>query len=125
MMGSLKNHRDERVSVSVEELVPQDHFLRAIETTISFDFIEEKLRPYYCKNNGRPSIHPIVLFKMMFIGYFLWYSFRATIGKGDQNEYCLPLVSRFFSIRYNSRSFYNQLESPYSFHSYKYFRRNF
>ncbi|MEW4236764.1 hypothetical protein Q0N71_29260 [Bacillus thuringiensis] len=26
MMGALKNHRDERVSVSVEELVPQDHF---------------------------------------------------------------------------------------------------
>ncbi len=38
MMGALKNHRDERVSVSVEELVPQDHFLRAIEATISFDF---------------------------------------------------------------------------------------
>ncbi|MEC2866499.1 IS5/IS1182 family transposase, partial [Bacillus cereus] len=48
MMGALKNHRDERVSVSVEELVPQDHFLRAIEATISFDFIEEKLHPYYC-----------------------------------------------------------------------------
>ncbi|MGQ4289092.1 IS5/IS1182 family transposase, partial [Bacillus thuringiensis] len=69
-MGALKNHRDERVSVSVEELVPQDHFLRAIEATISLDFIEEKLRPYCCENNGRPSIHPIVLFKMMFIGYF-------------------------------------------------------
>ena len=75
MMGALKNHRDERVSVSVEELVPQDHFLRAIEATISFDFIEEKLRPYYCENNGRPSIHPIVLFKMMFIEYF--YGIRS------------------------------------------------
>ncbi len=75
MMGALKNHRDERVSVSVEELVPQDHFLRAIEATINFDFIEEKLRPYYCENNGRPSIHPIVLFKMMFIGYF--YGIRS------------------------------------------------
>ncbi|CCW07291.1 MULTISPECIES: hypothetical protein [Bacillus] len=40
MMGALKNHRDERVSVSVEELVLQDHFLLAIEATISFDFIE-------------------------------------------------------------------------------------
>ncbi|WP_235604054.1 hypothetical protein [Bacillus gaemokensis] len=36
MMGSLKNHRDERVTVSVEELVPQDHFLRTIEATINF-----------------------------------------------------------------------------------------
>ncbi|MGH0792183.1 hypothetical protein ACQVTU_32150 [Bacillus cereus] len=39
MMGVLKNHRDESVSVSVEELVPQEHFLRTIEATISFDFI--------------------------------------------------------------------------------------
>ena len=56
MMGALKNHRDERVSVSVEELVPQDHFLRAIEATISFDFIEEKLRPYYCERQW-PSVN--------------------------------------------------------------------
>lgn len=75
MMGALKNHRDERVSVSAEELVPQDHFLRTIEATIHFDFIEEKLRPYYCENNGHPSIHPIVLFKMIFIGYF--YGIRS------------------------------------------------
>ncbi|WP_369901461.1 IS1182 family transposase [Bacillus manliponensis] len=75
MMGALKNHRDELVTVSVEELVPQDHFLRAIESSIQFDFIEEKLRPYYCEDNGRPSIHPIVLFKMMFIGYF--YGIRS------------------------------------------------
>lgn len=70
MMGAFKYHRDERVLVSVEALIPQDHFLRVIEATISFDFIEEKLRPYYFKNNGRPSIHSIVLFKMMFIEYF-------------------------------------------------------
>ncbi|EEM68654.1 ISBma2, transposase [Bacillus thuringiensis serovar andalousiensis BGSC 4AW1] len=63
-------------------MVPQDNFLRAIEVTISFDFIEEELRPYYCENNGRPSIHPIVLFKM--IGWiFLRYSFGASIGKRD------------------------------------------
>lgn len=34
MIGVLKKHLDERVTVSVEELVPQDHFLRAIEATI-------------------------------------------------------------------------------------------
>lgn len=59
MMGALKNHRDARVSVSVEELVPLDHFLRAIEATFSFDFIEEKLRPYYCENTGQPEIWQI------------------------------------------------------------------
>ncbi|MGY1423851.1 hypothetical protein [Bacillus cereus] len=42
MMGALKNHRDKRVFVSVENLVLQDHFLRTIEAIISFDFIEKK-----------------------------------------------------------------------------------
>ena len=88
--GCFKNHRDERVSVSVEELVPQDHFLRAIEATISFDFIEEKLRPYYCENNGRPSIHPIVLFKMMFIGYFT--AFVLSVNWKRRLKRILPTV---------------------------------
>ncbi|MCU5408738.1 hypothetical protein OCA16_29965 [Bacillus cereus] len=44
MMGALKNHRNERLSVSVEELVPQDYFLRAIEATICFAFIG-----FWCK----------------------------------------------------------------------------
>jgi hypothetical protein len=56
MMEVFKNHRGERVSVSIEELVLQDHFLRTIEVTIRFHFIEEKLRPYNCENNGRPFI---------------------------------------------------------------------
>lgn len=49
--------------------------MRAVEATIDFSFIEEKLQPYYCEDNGRPSIHPITLFKMMFIGYF--YGIRS------------------------------------------------
>ena len=75
MMGALQNHRNQEVTVSVESLVPVDHFLRAVEATIDFSFIEEKLQPYYCENNGRPSIHPITLFKMMFVGYF--YGIRS------------------------------------------------
>lgn len=75
MMGALKKYRNEPVSVSVAELVPQVHFLRAIGGEISFDFIKAKLHSYYCENNGHPPIHPIVLFKMMFIEYF--YGIRS------------------------------------------------
>ncbi len=69
MMEDLKNHRNERASVFVEELVPQEYLLRAIEAIIGLDFTEGKLRTYYCENKGRPSIHPVGLFKMMSIGY--------------------------------------------------------
>lgn len=55
--------------VSIEQLVPRDHLLRKIHKTISFEFIREKVEGLYCPDNGRPAIDPVVLFKMLFIGY--------------------------------------------------------
>ncbi|MGX1434047.1 transposase [Cytobacillus horneckiae] len=42
---------------------------------IDFTFILEKVRPYNSEDNGRPSLDPLVLFKVMFIGYF--YGIRS------------------------------------------------
>ncbi|MUK90835.1 IS5/IS1182 family transposase, partial [Ornithinibacillus sp. L9] len=64
------NTQNEVEFVSIEDLVPQDHLLRKIDKHIDFSFIIEKVKPYYCEDNGRPSLDPLVLFKMMFIGYF-------------------------------------------------------
>ena len=55
--------------VSIDELVPQDHLLRKIDKYIDFSFIREKVRHLYCEDNGRPALDPVVLFKMLFIGY--------------------------------------------------------
>jgi transposase len=61
--------------VSIEDLVPQDHMLRKIDKYIDFNFIREKVKPLYCEDNGRPAIDPVVLFKMIFLGYF--YGIRS------------------------------------------------
>ncbi|MGG1556515.1 IS1182 family transposase, partial [Paenibacillus ferrarius] len=42
---------------------------------IDFSFIDEKVRHLYSQDNGRPAIDPLVLFKMIFIGYF--YGIRS------------------------------------------------
>lgn len=42
---------------------------------IDFSFIEEKVRHLCCEDNGRPAIDTIVLFKMIFLGYF--YGIRS------------------------------------------------
>lgn len=55
--------------VTLDELVPQDHLLRLIDRYIQFDFIREATAHLYCHDNGRPAIDPVVLFKMLFIGY--------------------------------------------------------
>jgi transposase len=61
--------------VSIEELVPKDHLLRKIDKVIDFGFIRERVKDLYCADNGRPAIDPVVLFKMLFIGYL--YSTRS------------------------------------------------
>ncbi|SFS72631.1 Transposase [Paenibacillus sp. 453mf] len=74
----LRSNREKQQAyefVSIEELVPQDHLLRKIDKYIDFSFIDAKVRPLYCENNGRPAIDPVVLFKMTFLGYF--YGIRS------------------------------------------------
>ncbi|PGW33100.1 transposase, partial [Bacillus thuringiensis] len=66
--------------------MPKNHFLRTIEANIDFQFIEERLRPYYCANNGRPSTHPITLFKMMFISYFYGIRSKRQLEKEIQTN---------------------------------------
>lgn len=55
--------------VYIENLVPQDHILRKLDKYIDFSFIRELTKDLYCHDNGRPAVDPIVLFKMLFIGY--------------------------------------------------------
>jgi transposase len=61
--------------VCIEHMVPENHLLRAIAKHIDFSFVTEKVRPYYSETHGRPSIDPIMLFKMLFIGYL--YGIRS------------------------------------------------
>lgn len=55
--------------VTLEMLVPQDHLLRKIDAAVDFEFIRDKVAHLYCADNGRPALDPVVLFKLLFIGY--------------------------------------------------------
>ena len=51
----------------LEALVPQDHLLRKVEKVMDYEWLYEKLDAYYCHDNGRPGIDPVVLIKMALI----------------------------------------------------------
>ena len=53
--------------VDVDGLVPQDHLLRKVERVMDYDWLYERLSPYYCADNGRPGTDPVVLIKMVLI----------------------------------------------------------
>lgn len=51
---------------TLDELVPQEHLVRKLDNCIDFTFIEELVKDLY-SDFGRPSISPVVLFKLIFI----------------------------------------------------------
>ena len=62
-----KNIQSEILMTTMEELVPKDSLFRKVDKYIDFTFIYEEVKELYCDNNGRPSIDPVVLFKIVFI----------------------------------------------------------
>ena len=57
------------VKVSLEDLVPTDHFYRHLESTLDLSFVREFVhKTYAC--GGRPSIDPIVFFKLQLVMFF-------------------------------------------------------
>lgn len=72
--------------VSLEDLVPQDHLLRKIDEHVDFNFIYDLVEDKYCKNNGRPSIDPVMLIKIPIIQFMFGIkSMRQTIKEIEVN----------------------------------------
>ena len=55
--------------VTMEQLVPKDHLVRKIDKAIDFEFIRDEVAHLYCKDNGRPPVDPVRLFKIILLGY--------------------------------------------------------
>jgi len=55
--------------VSLEELVPADHFYRQLERVLDLGFVRELVRDTY-GGIGRPSVDPVVFFKLQLILFF-------------------------------------------------------
>ena len=62
-----RDGRKEVVMVDLEALVPKEHLLRKIEKVMDYEWLYERLDPYYCHDNGRPGTDPVVLIKMVLI----------------------------------------------------------
>lgn len=68
MMTEQKRKQNRMLCVLMEDLVPKGHFLRKLDAAIDFSYVYEIMKPLY-SDMGRPSIDPVVLIKMLLIGY--------------------------------------------------------
>src|SRR5829696_1200974 len=69
MMGRL-NHEQGRLfySFCLEEAVPDDHLVRKVAAVLDLSWVHAELAPHY-PDNGRPSIDPELMIRMLIIGY--------------------------------------------------------
>lgn len=56
-------------NVSLEDLVPENHFYRHLERTLDLSFVYEFVYEKYA-SGGRPSIDPVVFFKLQLVMFF-------------------------------------------------------
>jgi len=69
MMGTKERYFAPLINVSVEQLVPHDHFYRHLERSLDLSFVREFVQKTYA-GGGRPSIDPIVFFKLQLVMFF-------------------------------------------------------
>jgi len=70
MLGPAKPRRlDHPIAVSLEDLVPRDHFYRYLEAQLDLSCVRDWTRQRYAER-GRPSIDPVIFFKLQLIMFF-------------------------------------------------------
>jgi len=57
-------------AISLDQLVPLNNFYRKLEAKLDLSFVRSLVRPYYSPQKGRPSIDPVVFFKLQLIMFF-------------------------------------------------------
>ncbi len=89
MLGTKERHFAPHLDVSLEELVPHDHFYRHLEQTLDLSFVRQFVQESYA-GGGRPSIDPVVFFKLQLVMFFEGNTFRtathATCGGSAERE---------------------------------------
>ena len=68
MMDRSRGMQQRMLCVTMENLMPEKHFLRDLDRLIDFDFIYDKVEGMY-SHTGRRSVDPVVIIKMMLLGY--------------------------------------------------------
>ena len=68
MMTLRDGVQQKMLCVTLESLMPQEHFLRRLDGLMDFSFIYQRVESLY-SHRGRPSIDPVVVVKMLLLGY--------------------------------------------------------
>ena len=112
-----RENRNQIEMFSTEEFVPSDHLLRKIDSAVDFTHIYDIVENLYCSDNGRPSIDPVVIFKIVLIQHLYGLpSLRRTVEEIKMNVayrwflgYLMnEQIPHFSTISYNFKHRYTE-----------------
>ncbi len=92
MLSKGNDGRNQCEIIYIDYLVSKDHLLRKIDAAVDFTKIYEIVEDLYCKNNGRPSTDPVVLFKIAIIQHL----YGITLLRRTPDEISLNVAYRWF-----------------------------
>lgn len=124
MLRKEQNERDVIEFISLESIVPADHLLRKIDAAVDFNQIHDFVSDLYSEGHGRPSIDPVVLFKIVLIQHIYGIpSLRRTLDEVSMNLAYrwfigYPLnkpVPHFSTVSYNFRHRFSGVTVEYVF----------
>ena len=75
--------------VTIEDLVPEGHFLRKLEATLDLSFVREETAHLYSPRYGRPPIDPVMLVKYLLVGYLYGIPSERQIEQRIQTDVAL------------------------------------
>ena len=75
--------------VTIEDLVPEGHFLRRLEQALDLSFVYEETVYLYSRKYGRPPIDPVVLVKYLLVGYLYGIPSERQIEQRIQTDVAL------------------------------------
>src|SRR5204863_7264804 len=55
-------------SFDLDKVIPPDHLVRQIDGLLDLSWVHEELASYY-SHTGRPSIDPVLMIRMLIVGY--------------------------------------------------------
>jgi len=69
MMGRREGGRVQFLyAFDLDKVVPADHLVRQIDGVLDLSWVHKELAPYY-SHTGRPSIDPVLMIRMLLVGY--------------------------------------------------------
>ena len=94
MMEKGKMERGVVELVDTESLVPEEHLLRKVDEAVDFRKLYEMVEPLYSEEDGRPSVDPVVLFKIVLLQHLDGMSAPMRFCSFSANRKCRKMAGK-------------------------------